>query len=69
MNEESLRENIIKNAQYLNSLLEQELYRIEQNKSVNVSEQVLKLANVTIEMTSLVIQISDIDAIIQNTMS
>lgn len=28
MNEEILKENIIKNAQYLNSLLEQELYRI-----------------------------------------
>ena len=43
MNEEILKENIIKNDQYLNSLLEQELYRIEQNKSTHVSDQTLHL--------------------------
>lgn len=69
MDEEMLKENIIKNAQYLNSLLEQELYRIEQKRSTHISEQVLDLATITTRMTSLIIQIPDIDAIIQNTMS
>lgn len=69
MNEEDLKENIIKNAQHLNSLLEQELYRIEQEKITSVSDKVLDLANTTIEMTYLVIQIPDINAVIQNTMS
>ena len=67
MNEEILKENIIKNAQYLNSLLEQELYRIEQNKSPHVSNQTLHLVDSAIKMTCLVIQIPDIDAVIQNT--
>ena len=43
MIEGDLKENVIKNAQYLNSLLEQELYRIEQNKSTHVSDQTLHL--------------------------
>ena len=67
MNEEILKGNIIKNAQYLNSLLEQELYRIEQNKSTHVSDQTRHLVDSVIKMTCLVIQVPDIDAVIQNT--
>lgn len=62
----SLNEDIINNARRLNSLLAQELWRLEQSLDTRVSQDIIRLADVSLNYSRLINQIPNINAVIRN---
>lgn len=60
---------IIKNALYLNSLLEQELWRTEQALSSKPNREIIELSKLAAEYSKLILEIPNINTTIKNTMS
>lgn len=64
-----LRTDLIYTTMQLNSKSTVELGKLEENKNSNITNRVIRLAEVTAKFTDLTTRyITDIDAIIQNTM-
>ncbi|MBO0456321.1 hypothetical protein JZO77_06160 [Enterococcus hulanensis] len=65
-----LSRDILYNAIQLNEHLSNELAQLQENQVSRISNRVIRLAECTAKITDLALsQISDIDAIIKNTMS